>query len=53
MKARKQGDAEGWLVPLGQGFPKDDEISERLKATAALEAASRYFSLTLTLSCPF
>jgi len=53
MKARKQGDAEGWLVPLGQGFPKDDEISERLKATAALETASRYFSLTLTLSCPF
>ena len=38
MKAWKQGDAEGWLVPLGQGFPKDDEISERLKATAALVA---------------
>lgn len=38
LKAWKLGDTEGWLVPLGQGFPKDDEISERLKATAALVA---------------
>jgi hypothetical protein len=38
IKAWKQGDTEGWLVPLGQGFPKDDEISERLNATAALVA---------------
>ena len=36
IKAWKQGDTEGWLVPLGQGFPKNEEISERLNATAAL-----------------
>jgi hypothetical protein len=38
IKAWKQGDTEGWLVPLGQGFPKDEEISNRLKETAALVA---------------
>jgi hypothetical protein len=38
LKAWKQGDTEGWLVPLGQGFPEDEEISNRLKETAALVA---------------
>ncbi len=38
LKVWKQGDTEGWLVPLGQGFPNDDQISKRLNETAALVA---------------
>lgn len=39
LKAWKQEGVEGWLVPLGQGFPKDDEITNRLNEAAALVAS--------------
>jgi|694.fasta_scaffold63198_2 hypothetical protein len=38
LKAWKQGDTEGWLVPLGQTLPKDDEVTSRLNEAAALVA---------------
>lgn len=39
LKAWKQEGVEGWLVPLGQGFPKNDEITNRLNEAAALVAS--------------
>ena len=36
LKAWKQDGKDGWLVPLGQGLPGDDQIAARLTAAAAI-----------------